>query len=97
MVVGDFWSTAVAGQPVTRAQYARGRLAGSYAVDNAMQAVDLLYRAGGTTVIQRGDLLGRCWRDIHIIGQNFNVDPEYYLIAGRELLGLDPGPKLRIG
>jgi alkylation response protein AidB-like acyl-CoA dehydrogenase len=95
-VVGDVWATAARGQAVTRDQYARMRLAASYATDSAMQAVDLMYRAGGTTVIQREDGIGRCWRDIHIIGQNFNVDPEYYLLAGRAFLGLDPGPKLRI-
>ena len=59
-----------------------------------MHAVDLLYRAGGTTVIATADRLGRCWRDVHVVGQNFLVDPRYYLLAGRAVLGLDPGPLL---
>jgi hypothetical protein len=32
---------------------------------------------------------------VHAVGQNFNVAPEFYGIAGRAFLGLDPGPKLR--
>ncbi len=94
--VEDTWETAAAGHPVTPTQYMRNRLAASYAVDNAMEAVDLMYRAGGTTVIEPSDLLGRCWRDIHIVGQNFNVDPEYYVLAGRALLGLDSGVRPRV-
>lgn len=90
----DVWSTVVAGASVATAQLARCRLAGVLAVENAMEAADLMYRAGGTTSIERNHLLARCWRDIHVIGQNFTVLPEYYQITGRVFLGLDPGPKL---
>jgi hypothetical protein len=53
-----------------------------------------MYRAGGTTSIERDRRLARCWRDLHVIGQHANVMPEFYPLSGRVFLGLDPGPKL---
>jgi alkylation response protein AidB-like acyl-CoA dehydrogenase len=93
-VTSDIWETVAAGRPATLEQQARCRLAASFAVDSAMQAMDLMYRAGGTTSIERDHHLARCWRDLHVIGQHANVLPEYYPLSGRVFLGLDPGPKL---
>ncbi|HEY7067248.1 MAG TPA: acyl-CoA dehydrogenase family protein [Chloroflexota bacterium] len=93
-VTADVWATVAAGQPATAAQQARCRLAASFAVDSAIQAMDLAYRAGGSTSIERDHPLARCWRDVHAVAQNVVVGPEYYALAGRALLGLDPGPKL---
>jgi len=90
----DVWETVAARHPATLEQQARCRLAASYAVDSAMQAMDLMWRAGGTTAIERDHRLARCWRDVHVVGQHANVLPEYYPIGGRVFLGLDPGPKL---
>jgi hypothetical protein len=56
--------------------------------------VELMYRAGGTTAIEQDHLLGRCWRDLQVLGQNFTVAPEYYGHTGRVFLGLEPGPKM---
>jgi alkylation response protein AidB-like acyl-CoA dehydrogenase len=93
-VVSEMWSTVAAGHPVTVEQTARSRMAGSYAADCAMQATDLMYRAGGTTSIEWGQRLERCWRDMHVVGQNFALLPEFYVLGGKALLGLPPGPKL---
>jgi hypothetical protein len=93
-VTQEAWDTLANGQPVTLEQQARCRLAASFAVDCAVQAVELMYRAGGTTSIERGQLIGRCARDIQVLAQNFTVAPEYYVHTGRVLLGLDPGPKM---
>jgi indole-3-acetate monooxygenase len=90
----EIWDTVAAGRTATMEQQARCRLAACDAVDSAMQAIDLMYRAGGTTAIERNHRLGRCWRDVHVVGQTFQVLPEYYMVAGRVFLGLDPGPKL---
>jgi indole-3-acetate monooxygenase len=59
-----------------------------------MEAMDLIWCAGGTTSIVRSHRLARCWRDVHAIGQTITVTPEWYTIAGRTLLGLDPGSRL---
>jgi alkylation response protein AidB-like acyl-CoA dehydrogenase len=93
-VTSEVWETVAAGRPATLEQQARCRLAACHAVDSAMQAMDLMYRAGGTTSIEHSHRLARCWRDVHVVGQTFQVLPEYYLLAGRVFLGLDPGPRL---
>jgi alkylation response protein AidB-like acyl-CoA dehydrogenase len=90
----EMWQTVEAGQPVGPEQMARCRMAGSYSADCALQATDLMYRAGGTTSIKSGQRLERCWRDVHVVGQNFSLLPEFYVLGGKALLGLAPGPKL---
>src|SRR6185503_12170959 len=93
-VSSDVWQSVAAGRPVTPEQFARCRLAASHAADCAMQATDLMYRAGGTTSIKWGQQLERCWRDVHVVGQNISLLPEFYVLGGRALLGLAPGPKM---
>ena len=95
-VSADIWATVAAGRPATPEQQARCRLAATYAVDSAMQAMDLAYRAGGSTSIEQSHPVARRWRDLHAVAQNVVVGPEYYILAGRVLLGLDGGPKLAV-
>jgi alkylation response protein AidB-like acyl-CoA dehydrogenase len=93
-VIGDLWNTVAAGQESSLQQRARCRLAATFAVDSARQAMDLMYRAGGTTSNQRTHHLARCWRDIHVVGQAASIMPEWYPLAGRVFLGLDASPRL---
>ena len=59
------------------------------------QAMDLVYRHGGSTSFKRESRLAECWRDLHVVGQTVTVAPEWYPIGGRVYLGIDPGPRLR--
>ncbi len=93
-VVTDIWETVAAGQETTLEQRARCRLAASFATDSARQAIDLMYRAGGTTSSKRTHRLARCWRDLQVVGQAASVAPEWYGLSGKALLGLEPGPRL---
>jgi indole-3-acetate monooxygenase len=93
-MVGDVWCTVVNGGLPTLEQQARCRLAASYAADSARQAMDLMYRAGGTTSSQQSHPLGRCWRDLATVGQAAALMPDWYSLAGRVLLGLEPNPRL---
>jgi len=93
-VAGDIWDTLASGQQSTLQQRARCRLAASFAVDSARQALDLMYRAGGTTSSKRTHRLARCWRDLQVVGQAASVAPEWYALSGKALLGLEPGPRL---
>jgi indole-3-acetate monooxygenase len=93
-VLREVWETVESGHPTTLEQRARCRLAGSHAVDCARQAMDLVYRAGGTTSTERTHRLAHCWRDLQVVSQAASVAPEWYPLAGRALLGLDPGPRL---
>jgi alkylation response protein AidB-like acyl-CoA dehydrogenase len=94
VVARDIWATVSSGEETTLEQRARCRLAASFAVDSARQAMDLMYRAGGTTSSKRTHRLAHCWRDLQVVGQAASVAPEWYVLSGKVLLGLEPGPRL---
>ena len=70
-------------------------LASTYAADSAREAMDLVYRHGGSTSFKRESRLAECWRDLHTVGQTVTIAPEWYPIGGRVYLGMDPGSRLR--
>ena len=70
------------------------RIAASYAVYSARAAMDLMYRAGGTTSSERSSQLAKYWRDLHVVAQAAAVMPEWYALGGRTFLGLDASPRL---
>jgi alkylation response protein AidB-like acyl-CoA dehydrogenase len=93
-VVREVWATAAAGKAPGLDQCAQCRLAGSFAADSARHAMDLMFRAGGTTSTQRTHRLAHCWRDLQVVGQAAAVNPDWYPVVGRLLLGLDAGTRL---
>jgi alkylation response protein AidB-like acyl-CoA dehydrogenase len=93
--VTELWNTVAAGEETTLHQRARCRLAAIHATDCAREAMDLMYRHGGSTSFRRDSRLAECWRDLHVVGQTAALAPEWYPIGGRVLLGMDPGPRLR--
>lgn len=94
-MISELWNTIAAGGETTLEQRARCRLASTYAADSAREAMDLVYRHGGSTSFKRESRLAECWRDLHVVGQTVTVAPEWYPIGGRALLGMDPGARLR--
>ena len=94
-MITELWNTVAAGRDTTLEQRARCRLASTYAGDTARDAMDLVYRHGGSTSFKRASRLAECWRDLHTVGQTVTIAPEWYPIGGRVYLGLDPGPRLR--
>jgi alkylation response protein AidB-like acyl-CoA dehydrogenase len=94
-MIAELWNTIAAGRETTLEQRARCRLASTRAADSAREAMDLVYRHGGSTSFKRASRLAECWRDLHVVGQTVTVGPEWYPICGRALLGMDPGPRLR--
>jgi indole-3-acetate monooxygenase len=94
-VITEVWNTIAAGEDTTLEQRARCRLAASYAADSAREAMDLMYRHGGSTSYRRESRLAECWRDLHVVGQAVTLLPEWYPMGGRVLLKMDPGPRLR--
>jgi alkylation response protein AidB-like acyl-CoA dehydrogenase len=93
--IAEVWNTVAAGEDTTLEQRARCRLAAAYAADSAREAMDLMYRHGGSTSYRRASRLAECWRDLHVVGQAVTVMPEWYPMGGRVFLGMDPGPRLR--
>ena len=94
-MIAELWNTIAAGAETTLEQRARCRLASVYAGDSARQAMDLVYRLGGSTSFKRDSRLAECWRDLHTVGQTVTIAPEWYPIGGRVYLGTDPGSRLR--
>jgi alkylation response protein AidB-like acyl-CoA dehydrogenase len=94
-MIAELWNTLAAGREITLEQRARCRLASTYAADCAREAMDLVYRHGGSTSFKCESRLAECWRDLHVVGQTVTVGPEWYPIGGRVYLGMDPGPRLR--
>jgi hypothetical protein len=94
-MIAELWNTVATGKETTLEQRTRCRLAAVYAADNAREAMDLMYRHGGSTSFQRESRLAECWRDLHVVGQTVTIAPEWYPIGGRVYLGMDPGPRLR--
>jgi alkylation response protein AidB-like acyl-CoA dehydrogenase len=94
-MIAELWHTVASGNATTLEQRARCRLASTYAADSAREAMDLMYRHGGSTSFKRESRLAECWRDLHVVGQTVTIAPEWYPIGGRVYLGVDPGPRLR--
>ena len=67
----------------------------SHAADSARDAMDLVVRHGGSSSYVRPSRLAECWQDLQVVGQAVAVAPEWYPIAGRALMGMDPGPRLQ--
>jgi indole-3-acetate monooxygenase len=91
----ELWNAVAAGRDTTLEQRARCRLASTFAGDSARDAMELVYRHGGSTSFKRESRLAECWRDLHTVGQTVTIAPEWYPIGGRVYLGLDAGPRLR--
>jgi indole-3-acetate monooxygenase len=94
-MITELWNTVAAGAETTLEQRARCRLAAVHAADSAREAMDLVYRQGGSTSYRRESRLAECWRDLHVVGQAVTLAPEWYPIGGRVYLNMDPGPRLR--
>jgi hypothetical protein len=85
------WARGVAREPFDNPVLARQRLGVVMAVRLAGQAVDLLHDAAGMSAVARDSAFDRCWRDVHTISQHVILAPARFEVAGRVLLGLDPG------
>jgi alkylation response protein AidB-like acyl-CoA dehydrogenase len=92
--IAELWDTVAAGRPTTAEQRARCRLAATHAADCARDAMDLMFRHGGSTGYRHDSRLAQCWRDLQVVGQAATLLPEWYPLAGRILLGMEPSPRL---
>jgi indole-3-acetate monooxygenase len=87
----EIWEEAAAGRIPTLRQRAIARLAAAKAAEASAQAVDLLYNAAGGTALFESNPLERCFRDVHATTQHIGTQAANFELAGRVLLGLDPG------
>jgi alkylation response protein AidB-like acyl-CoA dehydrogenase len=85
----QLWTKLLASGEVTMEARALARLAAYHAVSSAVQAVDLMYVAGGASSIYVSCPLERAFRDVHIITQHIGVHPRVMYSTGRVLFGLE--------
>ena len=89
--VEEIWAEAAAGRLPTLHQRAIARLAAAKAAEASAEAVDLLFNAAGGTALFESTPLERCFRDVHATTQHIGTQAGNFELAGRVLLGLDPG------
>jgi indole-3-acetate monooxygenase len=83
------WATALNGGRLSWKQRGLVRLAGTQAVTQALQAVDLACRTAGASSIYVSSPLERCLRDIRTAAQHHTVAPGNYELAGQLFLNFD--------
>lgn len=90
----DAWALAERSGEIPVEARASLRLAATDATWRCVQAVDMMYTAGGGTSIYETSVLQRCFRDIHAMTQHIMVAPATYELVGRVLLGLETDTSL---
>jgi indole-3-acetate monooxygenase len=86
--VGQAWDRVIAGDRVDHEVRLQARLAGSFAGEQAVAAVDLCYKAGGGSAVYANSPLQRCFRDVHTAAAHVMVSARTYETVGRKRFGL---------
>jgi alkylation response protein AidB-like acyl-CoA dehydrogenase len=87
--LAQLWTRLLVTGEVPIEARALARLAASHAVSSAVQAVDLMYAAGGASSIYASCPLERAFRDVHVMTQHIGVHPRVMQSTGRVLFGLE--------
>ena len=90
-VAEELWETTGRTGETPMRLRASVRLACAHAVVSSAQAVDLMYTAGGATSLREENRLERLFRDVHAAAQHLAVIPHNFELAGKVLLGMNPG------
>jgi alkylation response protein AidB-like acyl-CoA dehydrogenase len=88
--LGIAWGRAKAGEVPTPEQKADLLLASAHSVSSAVQAVELVYGAAGTTGIYTRCPLERHFRDIQVLRQHGFTNETRYETVGQVYLGVPP-------
>ncbi len=89
-MVEHTWETACAGEDFPLDQRTRLRLAISYAMNQAREVVEVMFRAAGTNAIFEDGPFERRFRDIQAVSQQSQANQWNFVAAGQALLGLEP-------
>jgi indole-3-acetate monooxygenase len=87
-LVGDMWRQLCAGAAITPRERALFQMACSDAAAAAVQAVELVCEASGTSANDKAHPLERLARDVRVVRQHVTVAPHHIEDGGRVLLGL---------
>lgn len=96
-LVEEMWTKVKAHDPISLRERAMFQIACSDAAAGAVEAVEGVTEAAGTTANFRSGPLERLARDVRVVRQHVTVAPQHIEDGGRVLLGLEPeGPLLRM-
>jgi alkylation response protein AidB-like acyl-CoA dehydrogenase len=85
------WEEIAAGRAASLAARAGVRLATTFAGEASVQAIERVYNAAGGSAILESGRLDRCLRDARVAVQHIGLTTGNYELAGKVLLGLEPG------
>lgn len=87
------WQALITDSKELPTAVARAQLAITHSMNEAVRVADLCFHAAGTNAISTGNRLERFLRDTHTAVQHAAGQPIHRQVAGRTLLGADPGPQ----
>ncbi len=89
-VIGDLWTTMVAGKQLAAAQLARFTTNQAYVIGVCVDVVQLVCKAAGGTAVYEKAPFERCLRDVLTMNQHVVGTLRTYEMAGRLMLGMEP-------
>jgi alkylation response protein AidB-like acyl-CoA dehydrogenase len=81
------WESVIGERTVTPEEQALLQLAATNAAVSTTHVVDLMYSAGGSSVLYTDNPLERAIRDVHAAAQHASLLPSHYEATGRVLVG----------
>lgn len=88
--VEEIWSNVKASRSITMDERLRLRLAGTHAIRQSADVVDIVYNLSGSTAIFEYTPIQRKFQDIHVITQQVQGREAHYQTVGSYLLGEEP-------
>lgn len=88
--LADLWAIAQTEDAFTQDQEARLRLAATWTIQQAREAVSQLYLAAGALAIFESRPFERRFRDIHTLSQQIQGHAAHFETVGQVLMGLEP-------
>ena len=87
---GTVWHSVKATGRITMEERIALRMAGTHAIRQAAEVVDIAYNLSGSTAIFADHAIQRRFQDIHVITQQVQGRESHYETAGQFFLGLEP-------
>ena len=88
--VGDVWESVQRRGKISLDERLRLRLAGTHAIRQSAQVVDIVYNLTGSNAIFESTAIQRKFQDIHVITQQIQGRESHYQTVGAHLLGESP-------
>lgn len=85
----EVWAEVDASGEITLSQRARIRLCTTYAINQATEVAEQVYRLAGSSAVFENGVFERRFRDIHAVSQQVQARHTNFETVGRHMLGLD--------